>query len=101
MQVKGGSNVTFAIDTNTNFLAANITLPQVLCHRVTRLQSMVYDPGNGKVFAVNFVRDFVSVIDGATNKLVANIAGIQAPVQGEYDPKNGAFTSRRGTGPYS
>jgi YVTN family beta-propeller protein len=96
---EGGSNVTFAIDTDTNFLAANITWPHVaVSPGDTSLESMVYDPSNGKLFAVNFAPDLVSVIDGATNKIVANIAGIKAPVQGEYDPKNGDIYVQAGNG---
>ena len=93
LYVGGGfTTPTFVVDTNTNFLVANITLPARGVNPSsynTSFESMVYDPGHGKILAINFLPNVVSVIDDATNKLVANISGIEGPVQGAYDPKNG------------
>ncbi|MDA4123376.1 MAG: YncE family protein [Thaumarchaeota archaeon] len=94
-----GTNPTFVIDTETNFLVANITLPLVAASpNDTSLESMVYDPSDGKIFAINFVSDLVTVIDGTTNKAVSEISGIEAPWQGAYDPKNGDIYVQAGNG---
>jgi YVTN family beta-propeller protein len=93
------TNSTFVIDTTTNFLVANITLTQIVPFpNDTSFESMVYDQGNGRIFAVNPVDNFVSVIDGSTNTVVAKVAGIQAPVSGTYDPKNGDIYVQAGNG---
>jgi len=89
---EGSTSPTFVIDTRSNFLVANVTLPAKgvdASSYSTSSESMVYDPGHGKILALNFLPNAVSVIDDATNKLVGEIAGIEGPVQGAYDPKNG------------
>jgi DNA-binding beta-propeller fold protein YncE len=86
---------TFVIDTGTNFLVANITLPGD-----QSLTNLVYDPGSGDVFAVDNAPSLIVVIDGATNKLIANISGINTPSIAAYDAKNGdlyAQTAINGT----
>jgi YVTN family beta-propeller protein len=83
----GGTNQNevFAINASSNFLLNRIivTAPN------QSVGSLVYDPANGKIFAINFVYSVVSVINDSTNKIIANITGIEGPTNGVYDPKNG------------
>jgi hypothetical protein len=78
------SPVVYAVNTSSNFIVSKL----VTSEPGQSLTSMVYDPLNGKIFGINFVYSEISVIDGSSNSLVANITGIQAPLSGFFDPKS-------------
>jgi hypothetical protein len=86
----GGDNssVVYEVNTSSNFIAAKLP---------TTGASLVYDPGNGKIFA--FGPSLIHVINDSTNKLIANISGIQGPGGGVYDASSGEIlaTAYNGT----
>ena len=50
---------------------------------------VAYDPSNGYIYVTNYASGTVSVIDGATNTVIANITVGPAPWGVAYDPSNG------------
>jgi len=74
------SDMLFAIDTETNSLVGEFPAGE--------FPDMVYDPTNGNIFGIDFGDNFVSVINGSTDKIIAKISGIEAPSSGAYDSKN-------------
>jgi len=50
---------------------------------------IAYDPSNGYIYVANFGSDTVSVIDGATNTVIATIPVGYGPEGIAYDPSNG------------
>jgi YVTN family beta-propeller protein len=57
--------------------------------RCTGPAGVAYDSSNGYVYVANAGSKSVSVISGATNKVIANIAVGSAPDGVVYDPSNG------------
>jgi len=50
---------------------------------------IAYDPSNGYIYVTNFYSGTVSVINGATNTVIANITVGSGPRGVAYDPSNG------------
>ena len=78
------SPLVYAIDTSNNFIASTMVTSQP----GQSLSSMVYDPLDGKIFGINFVFSDILVFDDASNKLIANISGIQGPLGTIYDAES-------------
>jgi YVTN family beta-propeller protein len=76
----GGDNssVVYEVDTSSNFIVAELP---------TAGTSLAYDPANGKIFALG--SNPIYVINDSTNKVIANISGIQGPDKGIYDASSG------------
>ncbi len=73
------SNLIFAINTTTNFLVSQPNLST---------GSILLDPSNGEIF--QFSNDLISVTNGTTDRIIANITGIQWLSYDwlSYDPVN-------------
>ena len=51
--------------------------------------TVVLDPQNGDIYVPNSLSDFLSVISGATNTVVANVTVVTGVEGGVFDPTNG------------
>ena len=92
-----GSDYVYVISSLTNTLVANITLPD------SGLEGIAFNPSNGYVYVATGYGGFgpgaISIINGATNKIVTNITVGVWPVGVTYDNSNGYIYVANAQGP--